>query len=139
MKLQKDPPRKARMEIVPLIDVMFLVLASFVYASSDMTLHRGLHVDLPQATTAQIEKTDHLTITVTARDEVYLDDAPVSLEALGARLLQAAIADPSLAVRINGDDKASHGIVIQVLDAVRRAGIVKVDIESRRPRTGEGR
>ena len=139
MKIHKDPPRKARMEIVPLIDVMFLLLASFVYASSDMTVHRGLQVDLPRATTAQLEKTDPLTITVTATDEVYLDDAPVSLEALGARLLQAAIADPALAVRINGDDKASHGIVIQVLDAVRRAGIVKVDIESRRPRTGEGR
>lgn len=139
MQLQKDPPRKARMEIVPLIDVMFLVLASFVYASSDLTLHRGLHVDLPQATTDHIEKTDHLTITVTATDEIYLDDAPMSLDDLRARLLQAALADPALAVRINGDDKASHGTVIQVLDAVRRAGIAKVDIESRRPRTGEGR
>ncbi|MEK7866512.1 MAG: biopolymer transporter ExbD [Planctomycetota bacterium] len=139
MKLQKDPPRKARMEIVPLIDVMFLVLASFVYASSDMTLHRGLHVDLPQAATSQLEKTDHLTITVTATDEVYLDKDLVSLDALGARLLQAAIADPSLEVRINGDEKASHGGVVKVLDAVRRAGIVKVDVESRRSPTGEGR
>ncbi len=132
MKLQKDPPRKARMEIVPLIDVMFLVLASFVYASSDMTAHRGLQVDLPQATTAQLEKTDHLTITITATDEVYLAKDAVSLEDLGARLLQAAIVDPALAVRINGDEKASHGTVVKVLDAVRRAGIVKVDIESRR-------
>lgn len=139
MKIQKDPPRKARMEIVPLIDVMFLVLASFVYASSDLTLHRGLHVDLPQATTAQIERTAHLTITISGTDELYLDDARVSLEDLRSRLLQAAIADPALAVRINGDEEASHGTVVKVLDAVRRAGVVKVDIESRRPRAGEAR
>lgn len=132
MKLARVPPRKVRMEIVPLIDVMFLVLASFVYASSDMTVHRGLRVDLPRATTAQLERKDHLTVTITATDQVYLDEAPVAIDDLGARLLQRAIANPDLEVRINGDEKASHGVVIQALDAVRRAGIQKVDIESRR-------
>ncbi len=138
MKLQREAPRKARMEIVPLIDVMFLVLASFVYASSAMTTHRGLKVELPQATTAQVERKDHLMITVTATDQVYLDQAPIAIEDLARSLLEAAIADPEVQVRINGDEKASHGTVVRILDAVRRAGIKRVDIESRPAAGGDG-
>lgn len=137
MRLHREAPRKARMEIVPLIDVMFLVLASFVYASSSMTTHRGLKVELPQATTALVERKDHVMITVTATNDVYLDQAPIGMDDLARSLTATVSADPEVQVRINGDGKASHGVVVKVLDTIRRAGVKRVDIESR-PAAGGG-
>lgn len=132
MRLSREAPRKARMEIVPLIDVMFLVLASFVYATVSMTAHRGLTVDLPRATAARLEEKDHVMVTVTAAGEVYLDREAVPIDRLGERLLTIALTRPDVEVRVNGDERAPHGVVVQVLDAARRAGLRKVDIEARR-------
>ena len=126
------PTRKARIEIIPLIDIIFFLLATFVMVSLSMVKNEGIGVDLPvAATSTPQERTDYTAITVTEAGTVHFNKEEVDMEGLVARLkiLKAEQADPK--VFINGDQKAEFGKAVAVLDEVRKLGIVKVSIETR--------
>jgi len=123
--------KRARIEIIPLIDVIFFLLATFIMVSLSMTKNRGIPVHLPTSTTAVVEpRKDHAAITITEGGKLYFDSEPVSPEQLTARLqaFKDTHADPKLF--INGDEKAYFGHAVAVLDDVRRLGITKVAIET---------
>ncbi|MGE5310719.1 MAG: ExbD/TolR family protein, partial [Nitrospirota bacterium] len=65
MKFTRRPSRRGRIEMVPLIDCMFLLLVFFIYSMLSMVLHRGIKIDLPEARTAPVHKEDYLSISVT--------------------------------------------------------------------------
>lgn len=124
--------RKARIEIIPLIDIIFFLLATFVMVSLSMVKNKGIPVNLPVAATgAPQDRKDYAVITVTKDGEIYFNKEPLKLEQLPARLrrLQAEQADPK--VFLNGDDKAYFGQAVAVLDEIRRLGIAKVAIETK--------
>ncbi len=126
----KIPARRARIEMVPLIDCMFLLLVFFVYSMMTMTQSRGIPLDLPRAKTAPAVREDALTISITDVDEVFLDRERVGMDELTARLASARAADPSLKVFIRGDSLASHGAVVGVLDILRTLSIEHVAIQT---------
>ena len=123
--------RSARIEMVPLIDMFFLLLIFFIFGVFSMSMQQGLVVDLPEATTA-VASTDeeHLAITVTAEETVWLNRDPVTLDTLAAalRARQARVADPL--VTIHADRRVPHGTVMAVLDAVRQANIQRVSFQT---------
>jgi len=124
--------KRARIEIVPLIDIIFFLLATFVMVSLSMIKNQGISVNLPVAATSGAQdRKDFSAITVTAAGEYFFNKDLVSLEQLTERLkaLKAAEADPR--VFINGDEKAEFGKAIAVLDAARKLGISKVAIETK--------
>ena len=126
------PTRKARIEIIPLIDIIFFLLATFVMVSLSMVKNEGIGVNLPvAATSTPQDREEYTAITVTEAGDFYFNKEPVNLEELVTRLkaLKAADADPR--VFINGDQKAEFGKAIAVLDEVRKLGIAKVSIETR--------
>lgn len=124
--------RRARIEIIPLIDIVFFLLATFVMVSMSMTKNQGIAVNLPKAATAseRSEKT-YTALTVTSDGELYLNKERISLGELPARLasLKAAEGDPK--VLISGDEGAMLGNAIEVLDEVRKSGITKVSIQTK--------
>ncbi len=124
--------KKARIEIIPLIDVVFFLLATFVMVSLSMVRNQGIPVNLPAAATSvpQDRKTQ-ATVTVTEDDNLYLNKEQVSLAELKRRLGEMKLADPELRVFIQGDEKAALGSAIQVLDEVRKLGITKVAIQTK--------
>lgn len=126
----KIPVKRARIEMVPLIDCMFLLLVFFVYSMMTLTQPRGIPVDLPPAATAPALREEFLSISVTDTDEIYLDKEKVSLETLTARIAAARSADPSVQVFINGDTDARHGVVVRVLDILRTQSIEQVAIQT---------
>jgi biopolymer transport protein ExbD len=126
----KIPQKRARMEILPLIDCMFLLLVFFVYSMMTMTQPRGIDVSLPRASTASEIREDPLAISITEADEIYLDKEKVSLDTLKTRLAEERAADPSLRVLIKGDTFARHGIVVKVLDILRTLSIERVAIQT---------
>lgn len=130
MKVNLQFQRKARIEMIPLIDTVFLLLVFFIYAAISMTVHRGIPVDLPVALSSIINKEDYLSISVTEEGEVFLNKSEVSFVELSALLSQEKERSPKIKVFINADKKAYHGLVIKVLDAVRISGIKKVSIEA---------
>ena len=124
--------RRPRIEMIPLIDIVFLLLVFFIYAMLSMVVQRWLKVELPTASTAQVDRREYVTITLTKDNAVYVDDEPVPLNRLVDRVVaRLAASDKDLPVFINGDRKAALGVAVQVLDDLRAAGINEVFITSR--------
>jgi biopolymer transport protein ExbD len=124
--------KRARIEIIPLIDIIFFLLATFVMVSMSMIKNQGISVNLPVASTSGAQdRKDYSAITVTAAGEYFFDKDAATLEEVTERLkvLKATQADPR--VFINGDEKAEFGKAIAVLDAARKLGISKVAIETK--------
>ena len=126
----KIPAKRARIEMVPLIDCMFLLLVFFVYSMMTLTQPRGIPVNLPQAATASPIQEEFLSISITDSDEIYLDKERISLDALAVRIATEQSANPSVRVFINGDTDARHGVVVQVLDILRTLSIEHVAIQT---------
>ncbi len=120
--------KKARIEMLPLIDIVFLLLVFFIYAMLSMVVHRGFKVDLPQATTAEIDRKDYLSITVDKNNRILLDKAEILLENLSDEVTAKAVKGTK--IFINGDKEADLGVVINVLDTLRRDEIKEVYFET---------
>ena len=126
------PKKHARIEIIPLIDIMFFLLATFVMVSLSMVKNRGIPVILPAASTsAAQEQKDHVVVSVTETGQLYLDKRELSQEQLVAELRKMHDANAELRVFINGDENARLGLAIAVLDEARKLGIGKVAFETR--------
>jgi len=128
MKIGSPLPRKrARIEIIPLIDIMFFLLAAFMMASLSMIRLQSIGMDLPAASTARRDfKPDILNIVVDRAGDIYVDNERLSLPELHERVAARFRANANGPVYISGDKNAAHGSVIRVLDVVRSEGISRV-------------
>jgi biopolymer transport protein ExbD len=121
------PHRKARIEIIPLIDIMFFLLASFMLASLSMMKLQSIRMDLPTATMAKRDfKPDIVNISVDNNGEIWLEKKQMNVVDLHEYLSNRFRINTNVPVYISGDKRATHGDVIRVLDLVRREGIQKV-------------
>ncbi len=127
------PYRKARIEIIPLIDIMFFLLASFMLASLSMIRLQSIKMDLPTATAASKVKPEIVNLTVKANGDVYIDKQPYSLEELRQFLSNKVHFNTNIPVYIKGDRQATHGMMIGILDLVRQQGIQKVSFAISKP------
>ena len=121
------PHKKARIEIIPLIDIMFFLLAAFMMASLTMIRMQSIKMDLPTATAASRDfKPDIVNIDVDRAGDIYVEKKPVTTMELHLFLSNKFRINTNVPVYISGDKAATHGAVIRVLDLVRREGIQKV-------------
>ena len=126
------PETEARIEIIPLIDIMFFLLASFMLVSLSMVNLKSVKVNLPTATTATLEiKNDFVSISVDKSGLAYFDKQPMGANELVQRLADWRKTNENVRVFISGDADARHGDIIHVLDLVRSTGIQKVAFEIR--------
>ena len=133
MKLRSPlPVKKNRLEIIPLIDIMFFLLASFMLVSLTMSRQQTIRVNLPvSASASQDIKPDMINLAVDAAGLLYLDARPISLPELENTLATRHRLDAATPVYISGDEEARHGAMITLLDSVRRAGFQKVAFQVR--------
>jgi biopolymer transport protein ExbD len=125
--------KKPRIEMLPLIDIVFLLLVFFIYAMLSMAVHRSLPVSLPVSSTAEIHTELNLAITVNYNGEVFLDNKRISLEELQAVLqdkAQKATDDNSVQVDLFADEALSYQELYRVLDLIRTAGISNVSLQA---------
>ena len=121
------PEKKARIEIIPLIDIMFFLLASFMMASLSMIHLQSIKMDLPTATMATRDfKPDIINISVDKAGDVYIEKNLMNVVEMRSYLSNKFRINTNVPVYISGDKDATHGSVIRVLDLVRREGIQKV-------------
>mgnify|MGYP001605661407 FL=1 len=124
---------RPRLEIIPFIDIMFFLLATFMMASLSMIKNEGVPVSLPSVATGMAEdRKSSATVTVTEEGDIYLDKEMLSLQDLKRRLRVLKVENPDLKVFINGDEHADFGRGIEILDEIRSAGIKKVSIQTKR-------
>jgi len=123
------PEKKSRLEIIPLIDIMFFLLASFMMVTLQMQIVRTEKANLPTATLAKAStKPDIMNLTVKQDGQVSLEDKPIAFSELFNQLTNRYSLNTNLPVYITGAKDATHGSVVYVLDLVKRAGIQHVAI-----------
>lgn len=131
MRLNHKPQRRARIEMIPLIDCMFLLLVFFIYSMLSMTIHRGIQVNLPASETGQIDRRSYISIGITQDERLFLNEQEISLSNLLDHLQTENKDHPDQPVFINADRAVRYQMIIHVLDKVRAAGLRKVSLETR--------
>ncbi|PYM00360.1 MAG: biopolymer transporter ExbD [Verrucomicrobia bacterium] len=126
------PKKRARIEIIPLIDIMFFLLASFMMVSLSQTHMKGIKVNLPAqgAPPTQTQK-DYVAIRVSPGNAIFFDNQFVQDDQVLPRLFQLHAANPNIKISISAEMMATHGDVIALLDKVRQVGIQKVGYQIR--------
>jgi biopolymer transport protein ExbD len=127
--------KRARIEIIPLIDIMFFLLATFIMVSLAMTKNQGVKVALPTAGTAaalgsQQELDKAVTLSVNNKGEVFYNKEKISIAQLPLRLQTYKNTSRDPKVIVNSDAAADFRHVVAVLDEVRKIGIAKVGINT---------
>jgi biopolymer transport protein ExbD len=125
--------KKARIEIVPLIDIMFFLCATFILVTLSMTKNQGITVSVPSAAAAakqEDKKNTTVTLSVTEKGEIFYNKDKITIAQLPYRLqtLKATEKDPN--VIVNGDGNADFKVVVSVLDEVKKIGVTKVGIST---------
>ena len=130
MRIPVPPTRKPRIEMLPLIDIVFLLLVFFIYAMLSMAVHRGLPVQLPASTTSELEKKSVIAITITENGAVFLDNNPVALFELGATLRDALADSEDTFVQVFADRALSYQQLFQVLDQIKLSGAKQISLQA---------
>jgi biopolymer transport protein ExbD len=122
MKLRKARSRRrGRIEIIPMIDVMFFLLATFMLASLSLQNLHSLPVDLPRGQATPLQAKTPVTLTVTKAGDILLNDTAVTLETL-APTLQGMLVSLDANVVVSADSMAPNGVVVQAMLRAREAG-----------------
>jgi len=137
--LDESEEQGARIEIIPLIDIMFFLLAAFMLVSLSMSHFKGLKVDLPVAVTADSAAATlgQVNLSVDKAGVIYWEKEVLTSSGLVERLVSMKAANPDLKVYIRGDYRATHGAIVHVLDKVRSAGIQQVAFEIKKSARGQ--
>jgi biopolymer transport protein ExbD len=124
------PKHKARIEIIPLIDIMFFLLASFMMVSLSQVRMKGMKVNLPTGQSGETQsKKDYISVSVDSNGNPYFDKEEMTYDTLTARLKKVHDENPEAKVFVRGDADTVHFNVIRVLDILRSVGFYKVAFE----------
>jgi len=131
VRVRQRKQYRARIEMIPLIDVVFLLLVAFILFTMTMTVRHGIPVDLPASSTAPVARDDCVRITVTAQGALYLDEKEVNAAELPLLLRMLRKNRPDMKVVVSGDRNAPYEAVVTVLDRVRKSGIDGVSLDTK--------
>jgi biopolymer transport protein ExbD len=123
--------KRARIEIIPLIDVIFFLLATFVLFTLSLNKSNGISVHLPVAESAIVRDPTGVTISVTDEGTIAWNKDLVTLDEFLLRLQQYKREEPEGRILINGDEKAFFAQAVYIFDQARIAGFQKIFIETR--------
>jgi biopolymer transport protein ExbD len=128
MRLQRRSLKKARIEIIPMIDTIFFLLVFFMISTLSMTQFKGMSVNLPKAASGQQSPAESAAITIDKEGRLFLNQQVVEKAALGEALKQQLAKNAEMLVVINADDGVAHGQVVEVMDIARAANVAKMAI-----------
>lgn len=132
MKLDLRSPsysRKPRIEMLPLIDIVFLLLVFFIYAMLSMAVHRGLAVALPSSSAAGLDSHQEIAITITDGGDLYLDELLIDPRELKA-VLEAGPLSGKQKVLVFADRQVSYQELFNLLDLINAAGISEISLQA---------
>ena len=132
MRLPNELDRPGEINIVPMIDVIFSILAFFIISTLYLTRSEGLPVNLPSASTAKSQPSTKITITIQPDGKLALNSKPIKLEALEGAVRSLVETNSEPLVIVNADKKVDHGQVVEVMDRLRRVKGAKLAIAAQR-------
>lgn len=125
MQIRQRPIKRARIEIIPMIDVIFFLLVFFMVSSLSATQINGLPVALPKTAARPDSIRQNVVLTIRADGRIFLNKNPVALADLGAALVATMGAHTQDLVVVNADQKVDYGVVVRVMDSARQIGVRK--------------
>lgn len=128
MRLNNEPDRPPQINIVPMIDVIFVILVYFIISTLFLTRAETLPVNLPQAETAQLQKTKQITVSLDKEGNLAVDRKPTQLDRLKAQVESLIEPKQTTVVVISADELANHGKVVDIVDRLRKIPTVKLGI-----------
>jgi biopolymer transport protein ExbD len=131
MRLRRREIKKARIEIIPMIDTSFFLLVFFMISTLSMARYSGLPVNLPKAATGQQPPSESAALTISPDGKIYIDKQEVARAQITDVLKTRLTKNPDLLVLINADEKVEHGLVVEIMDGARQAGVAKMAIAVR--------
>jgi len=132
VKISIGKQNRPRIEMLPLIDVVFLLLVFFIYAMLSMAVHRALPVALPKSGTVEINNRPQMAVSITLEGDVYLDKQPVKLIDLQGVLQSKTMVEREKGVRVFADRLVEYQRLFMVLDSIKKAGISQISLQAER-------
>jgi biopolymer transport protein ExbD len=120
MRPINEPEDNFEINIVPMIDVIFAILAFFMVSSLSLTRSQGLPVNLPSAQTSEPKQTAQINVTIETDGDIFVDRQPIELAQLKGTLTEKIAPNSDSLVIINADKKVEHGQVVKVMDRLRQ-------------------
>lgn len=122
--------------VTPLVDVMLVLLIIFMVTANYMT-NQAISMELPKAATGENPGATGMNFSIDKDSQLFLDGKPVSFDDLGTIIAERKAAGKPLQALIAADQKTPHGIVVKLIDAVRKNGItdfaINVEVEASAP------
>ncbi|MBA2132816.1 ExbD/TolR family protein [Capillibacterium thermochitinicola] len=118
-------PKVARLDIVPMIDIMFYLVLFFMVFTTFRTSISGIPLELPSSSQAVVLEEQRVMVTIDRQEKVYYGDEEISLAKLTERLTPLVAVNPNLLVVINADTRVTYGRLIAVMDAITEAGVAQ--------------
>ena len=128
MRIQRRSLKKARIEIIPMIDTIFFLLVFFMISTLSMAQYRGMPVNLPKAASGRQAPAESAAITIDKQARLFLNKQAVDKADLGDLLRRQLAKNADLLVVINADDGVEHGHVEEVMDIARSANVARMAI-----------
>ena len=122
MAIERQLRRKPRVDIVPLIDVMFFLVLFFVVFTTFRTDPAGIRIDLPRAATGAVHEQSELRITVTQQGAMFINGQAATPEQVRARVQEAVARRPDTLIIVSADRRAAYDYVVRAMDAARQGG-----------------
>jgi biopolymer transport protein ExbD len=132
VKIDIGKRKGPRIEMLPLIDIVFLLLVFFIYAMLSMAVHRALPIALPKSGTAEIDNRPLLSVSITHEGSVYIDRQLVELTDLPAILESKTGEEKDRGVQVFADRLVEYQRLFVVLDSIKKAGISKISLQAER-------
>ncbi len=130
MKIRNLNTRPPRVEMLPLIDIVFLLLVVFIYTMLSMAVHQGMPVALPSGKAVQPVKEAPLSVTVSQKGVIYVNKTEVSLENLRSVLKHHPKTDAETGVLLFADRQVAYQQLFEVLDQIRQAGLHRISLQA---------
>ena len=132
MRLPEEPDLPPRINILPMIDVIFAILVFFIVSSLYLTRSEGLPVNLPRATTAEVQKTKQITVSLDEQGKLTIDSNPTQINQLKAEIEKLIETDSNTTVIVNADKSVEHGQVVDIIDQLRQIPDVQLAIAAKK-------
>jgi len=129
MRLPDEPDNIAQINIVPMIDVVFAILTFLIVSSLSLSKSEGLPVNLPKATTSQVQEApSKITVTIDESGKLMVDKKSVNLDQIESAVRQVMGSNQTSLIILNADKGVNHGNVVEVMDRLRRIKGAKLGI-----------
>lgn len=132
MKLSQKPPKKIALNITPLIDVLFILIIFFTVSSTFLE-QPGIELKLPDAESSQTYTAQKVIVYVDKTDKTFLNDQEINIDQLAESVSAKLAEQEDKNVVIRADSEVDHGVIIHVMDLLRKKGIYKIIISTEKP------